>query len=67
MSHELSYMVKNPSVTLMYSNHPVQPHQPVPYSYGDGFKPMKLPYDWGNMNPLTSYFRVPSGYQGFDP
>ena len=27
-------------------------------SYGDGSKPMKLPYDWGNNNPLTNYFRV---------
>ena len=22
---------------------------------------------WGNHNPFTSYFRLPSGYQGFDP
>ena len=25
---------------------------------------MKLPYDWGKNHSLTSYFRVPFGYQG---
>ena len=36
------------------------------YSMADGSKPMKLPYDWGIEHPLTSYFKVPSGCQGFD-
>ena len=27
--------------------------------YGDGSKPMKLPYDWGNRHPLTNYLKVP--------
>ena len=31
---------------------------------GGGSKPMKLPYDWGKNHSLTSYFRVPFGYQG---
>ena len=33
---------------------------------GDGSKPMKLPYEWGNNNPLTNYFRV-SRVPGFWP
>ena len=31
------------------------------FSFGERSKPMKLPYDWGNNPPFTSYFKVPSG------
>ena len=38
-----------------------------PILCGCGWKPMKLPFFLGNNHPLTSFFRVPSGDQGFDP
>ena len=35
--------------------------------HGDWLNPIVTIHDWGNKYALTSYFRVPSGYQGFDP
>ena len=34
-------------------------HCRVQTVYGNGPKPFKLPYDWGNKHPLTSHFMVP--------
>ena len=46
------FLMENPTLKWMRTGGTPMDWKPL---YGNGSKPMKLPYDWGHKHPLTNY------------